>query len=179
MLYKYEVGELYKEGVTSYPNDGCVFDFTKTGCILTIFMKSPNETEINDIRTGAVKAAIFTYENVIMLLFKFGSQPWYDAPFTVHKTSPGTFSSEEKEFEPGVGFSLMVILVDGDTGRIAVLRLIGATTAFSNELIRAAKEQLAMPAENFDSLLSQIMAACDSNKLHSFVKTTHIIARSN
>jgi len=135
-MYKYEVGQLFQDGITMYP-EGTKFDFTQGGPILTIFLEHPTEKETQQIKNGRLQIGFWCKDNIIFLLFKFGSLSWMDAPYTIHLSKPFAF----EEIIPGSGFGLHVFLVDAATGIIKAMRLIGLGTTFSIQLKKAIEKQ--------------------------------------
>lgn len=135
-MYKYEVGQLFQDGITMYP-EGTKFDFTQGGPVLIMFLERPTEKEIQQVKSGRLQIGFWYKDDVIFVLFKFGSLNWMDAPYNVHLSEPFTF----EEIVPNSGFGLHVFLVDAATGIIKAMRLIGLGTTFSIQLKKAIEKQ--------------------------------------
>ena len=71
-MFKYEVGQLLKEGVTKY-QEGVRCDFTQDGLVLMLYFNNPTKEEIQDIKSGDFKIAYLQKEDIIFMLFKFGN----------------------------------------------------------------------------------------------------------
>jgi hypothetical protein len=134
MLYK--VGELLEEGKTSY-QEGVRFDYTHDGAILLLFYNNADEKELLDIRKGSLKIGMYVKDEVIFMLFKFASQNWIDAPYSVHLSKLYEFDN----IAEGMGIGLHIFLVDASTGILKAMRLIGLPTKFSKSFQKAVLAQ--------------------------------------
>jgi len=140
MLNKLEVGKPYQEGVTRY-QEGIKFDFTNSGAYLYIMFNSPTKKEIENIRNGNVEFAVYPADEVLFMLFKFGSLQWMDAPYSVHLSKDLVL----QDIEEGQGYALHITLINADNGIVEVLRLIGLSTKFSQQLKKLIEKQKDMP----------------------------------
>lgn len=134
MLYK--VGELFEAGNTKY-KEGVKFDFRQDGAILILFYNSPEEKELIDISKGTLRIGMYIKDEVIFMLFKFGSQNWIDAPYSIHISKPFKFDS----IVEGSGIGLHIFLVDAANGILKAMRLVGLPTKFSKSFQKATLEQ--------------------------------------
>lgn len=126
-MERLEVGKLLKPGVTKYA-EATKFDFTDGGAVLYLFYATPSAKEIEAITKGDVRLGFYSRDNVLFMLFKFGSLNWVDAPYSAHLSKQLT---DIQSPEPGQGYSLTIHLIDADTGIIKGLRLIGLPHKFS------------------------------------------------
>lgn len=137
-----EVGQLFEPGRTRY-DEGVKFEFTQSGPILLIFFDRPTEKEIEAIRAGKFQTKFYEHDNVIFMLFKFGSLNWIDAPYSVHLSPPFEFAEELDQ--DNLGFGLQIFLIDAATGILKVMRYIGLGHDFSIQLREAILQQKEQP----------------------------------
>ncbi|MEG0051192.1 MAG: hypothetical protein RR712_03355 [Terrisporobacter sp.] len=165
-----KVGEQFKENINKY-DEGCKFDITDSGCILTIFYNNPTEEEINDIKIGKIQYGYYRENNVIFMLFKFGGQEWMDCPYSIHLSKSLT---ELQKIEEGLGYAINIYLVDAATGIINAIRLIGSNTRFSKMLIKDLLKQKEMRIDNYEINLNAIYNKLSTKEL---VKRADIICK--
>ena len=96
------------------------------------------ENEIMAVKEGQLQFGMFTKENVIFILAKFGNMPWMDAPFHVGLARGLTCL---QDVEQGTGYGCTIILADSHTGVIKALRYVGLSTEFSKRLKYNIEEQ--------------------------------------
>jgi len=140
MFGKVEVGKLYQEGINKYQEES-KFDFTNSGAELYLMFDRPAKTEIENIKRGNIELAVYPADEVLFMLFKFGSLNWIDVPYSVHLSK----DLELQEVEEGKGYALHVTLIDASTGIVEVLRLIGLSTKFSIQLRKLIMSQKEKP----------------------------------
>lgn len=137
-----QVGKLYDPARTQWP-EGPHASLTGAGCSLVVFLDSPDEEEIRQIRAGAAEFAWADCGEVAILCFRFGVLPWMDAP-NVPWTEP-----ESRRGAPvgdaGNGLALQVILVDAATGIVKGLRLLSWEPGFAEAVRQTIRRQLASP----------------------------------
>lgn len=102
-----------------------------------------------------------------MVLLKIGNLNWMDAPYSPHiskRKYPDVFQAEISD---GSGYSLMLILLDSNSGIIKTLRFLGLSTRFSRELRKTSLRelQLAYDEEIYSQKLSQIYSQYTTNQL--------------
>lgn len=161
-----EVGKQFKQGVTTY-QEGCKVDITDGGIDFCIFYSAPTQEEIKDITKGSFKFGFYDENNVILMLFRFGSQAWMDSPYSVHLSENLT---ELREPSEGNGYALNVYLVDSNTGILKGMRLIGLNTRISKMLYRAIINQKQQNYEGFERNLNNIYAKYPAKVLVSIGK---------
>ena len=130
MFNKIEVGKLFQEGKTHYV-EGCKVDMADDGLTFFVAFQDPSEEEINNFKDGKIKYGYYVEKDVIMLLFKIGSQQWMDAPYSIHLSKQLHHLQEIKD---GLGYSLKVFLVDANTGILKAARMIGMETNMSRKI---------------------------------------------
>jgi hypothetical protein len=135
-MKKYEVGQLFQPNITRYKEE-TRFDFIQDGAVLMLFYNRPDPQEIEDVRSGRFEIGFCEKNGIMFMLFRFGSGPYMDAPYTAHLSKPFTFEDPE----PGMGYGLTVYLVDATTGILYAIRYVGLSRDFSNRFRRAVERQ--------------------------------------
>lgn len=152
-MYEFKVGQKYHLDV-SKQDEGVIFDFSNEGATLLMLYNSPYETEINNIRKGEVKLGMYQKNNILFMLYKFGSEAWIDAPYNVNLSG----NYQLQEIMPGMGYSNHIILVNIRDGVIKAMRLIGWTEKFSQYFKEYVNQQRIMPFDkkSYDEKLNKI-----------------------
>lgn len=167
-MEKLEVGKLFKDGVTRY-REGVKFDITDSGCNLFIYFDDPTKEELDSISRGEIKYGYYKENNVLLLLFKFGTIQWIDAPYSIHLSNNLT---KIQEIEDGKGFATTIYLIDAATGILKSIRYISFNTRFSRMLKEDLQKQKEMSNRNFDMYLSNIYMKYTTNNLVKLAKVT-------
>lgn len=142
---KLEKGQQIKEFVNR--PEGTLFDFDSSGATLTVFFDRPTDYEISQFESDKPFEIRFVeIRGILMVLVKIGNLNWMDCPYSVH-LSRGTLDFSD-EIGDGLGYSLTLMLVDGTTGTIQHLRMIGLGTNFSRSLRKKILSQLDIPFNN-------------------------------
>lgn len=126
-LRRLEVGKLFQEGKTHYP-EGTKFDVTDSGINFIAFYDRPTSKEKEAFKKGSIQYGFTEIDNVLMMLFRFGSQQWMDVPYNVQLSKNLTHLEQVGK---GDGFALHIYLVDAATGILKVQRLVGLDSGFS------------------------------------------------
>lgn len=165
-MYKFEVGQLFKEGITRY-QEGVRFDFLPEGPVLLIYFNAPSMSEINDIKQGKSRFGLFVKDNIIFFLSKFGSLAWMDAPYSIHLTKE-KFDIEAPS--SGEGYALNVFLIDAKTGILKAARLIGLSTKVSLSLLNAINAQRSQffDLNNYSTKLQSLYNNYSTNDMVKF-----------
>lgn len=148
----YAVGAPFPIPLPANIANGAHFTFERNGCELIVILESPTDEERSDFKAG--KQAVFgLYKkgSVLFLLFKFGNQPWGDAPFHMH--IKGEFQGQiPKVYAPGSLLSLTVILVDsrGNQNIVKGIRSLSLGREFSRRLVESAQWQIDNPISRHD-----------------------------
>ena len=134
------------------PVNGSFFYFNKIGCELITRLESLTCKEIAAYQAGQrILFGLFKPGSVLFILFKFGDQPWCEAPFHMH--IQGEFKGTVPEdYSPGWLLSVLVHLVDSAGNRNIVKRLRYTTfdAEFSRLLVEAVQAQISNPVSRFD-----------------------------
>jgi hypothetical protein len=151
-MQKLEVGKPYQEGLNRIP-EGIVFDFNQEGCFLRIVFDSPLDSEIKEIEQGGINLGLFEKYGIIFFLIKFGKLSWMDAPYYVGLSEP--YELQELTYEK-TGYSVQIVLIDGMTGIVKVLKLIELPHTMSIRLKELIENQRKTQIRDYESVLSQI-----------------------
>lgn len=135
-MFKYEVGKLYKDNVTRYA-EGTKFDFTQSGAVLELYFERPSNKEIEDVKSGKFELGFYEKEDILFMLFKFGTGSYLDTPYSVHLSQPFQFM----DLDPGFGFGLSIFLIDASTGILKAIRYVGLSNDFSQRFKKAVERQ--------------------------------------
>lgn len=147
-MHLYQVGALYAPGRTSWP-DGVDYNYRSGQHELRIFMRGIQPPELFAYTKSKIQFALLVRGDIIGLLFQAGAVPWSDATFNIHlvpaaeRTVPAVPAANE-------GKLLTIILVEGETGIIAALRVVSLSHAFSVALDSAIIQQAAAPFNTGD-----------------------------
>lgn len=148
-MRKLEVGKLFEEGKTKYP-EGCKFDFNNSGGSLFIFFNNPTEEEIKEITKGKSKIGITTKNNIIFMMFKLGSLEVMDCPYNKYLSQ----DFDLEALDVGAGYSITIYLIDASNGILKGIRLISMTTKFSVIFKKEIKNQNEI--NNYQMVLNNI-----------------------
>lgn len=133
MISSYVVGEKYPNIIGH--QDEIKFDITDGGVIIPIYMYKPSADEISQMKdTASVKMAYVARNNVIIMLLKFGSLNWMDAPYTPWLSKDLTHLPET--VGPDEGLSAHLLLFDSSNGELMTQRLFSLRSNLSNDLIQ-------------------------------------------
>lgn len=110
---------------------------------LTVSYRGPTQHEIEQFTRGKVRFAWVDSEQVAVLAFKFGDMPWADCPF--HPKLVVDAGMEPPNLPTGEGKVLPMIFVDGSTGLVASIRLIGLPADFVTAMSATVSRMMSFP----------------------------------
>lgn len=142
-MFKYEVGKCY---VDFKGNEGIKFDITDQGANLIIKFNNPSESEIENIKKGNVKVALYSENDVILFLIKFGSEQWMDAPYNINLSK---HLNKLEKINFGEGLALNIYFSNSINGELKVIRTLGLPTLFSKQLFDKVEKQKEIPFTQF------------------------------
>ncbi len=128
-----QVGEIYDPDLL-YETEGSVFNFGLDSHLLRIFRKEVSDAEAADVSSGKAQFGLFTAEQVIFFLSKFGSQPWQASAYCVW-TVPSILQ-ELQDVELPNRSTLHIHLVELSTGVLRAVRTLTLAPKFSQKLLR-------------------------------------------
>lgn len=138
------VGKRYPMQMTWPPVEGACYTFDASGHTLRMFYPGVKGDEVRDVRRGTARFAVVYEAPVLFLLYRFGTQSWGDAPFTVHLVSEE--GRRTKMFDPeqgGIVNALQVHLVDTRSGITKALKMYGLPDEFMLAIEDGIQQQLA------------------------------------
>jgi hypothetical protein len=145
-MHSYQIGEPYHPDRTRWP-EASQFSYRQGGYELVLFMSQPTATEITSVgRAGsAAEFALVSRDDLVVLVYRFGSLPWSDAPYSWHLVP-----EDQRALPAPVGVAephdlLQVILVDASTGIVRGLRVLAWPTSFSAAMRLAIRAQASRP----------------------------------
>ena len=160
-MQQLEVGKPYQEGLKRIP-EGRVFDVNEGGGFLRIVCDSPLDSEIKEITQGKKNLGLLEKDGIIFFLVKFGSLDWMDAPYNVARSKP--FDLQELTDE-NKGYAVQIVLIDGMTGLVMALKLIGLPHDMSKRLKELIEKQQETPINDYDAVLNRIYSSYDTDDL--------------
>lgn len=140
-MHKYEVGQPYNPGHTSWPEQP-ELRITAHGIELLLFYKTPTAKEIRDVRSAPATFAWVPGDRVALLCYRFGPGQWSDAPFEAHRQNDGD-RGWLGTFDPASHRLVTVMLVDAATGVIKAIRVVTWTPEFAAAVRDSLVHQLA------------------------------------
>lgn len=143
------------DGAKGLP-EGIMFDFEQAGGLLRIAYHNPTDTEIREVKQGAIKLGLLEKNGIVFLFVKFGNLSWTDCPYHV------ALSKQYELMELGntQGYSVTVLLVNTEDGVLKVLKFIGLPHKMSQTFKKLVERQRAAPFEKeaYNATLQQIYA---------------------
>lgn len=133
-----QVGQVYDPDLL-YETEGAVFSFGAESHLLRLFRSDISKAEADDVRSGKAQFGLFTAEQVIFFLSKFGAQPWQAASYCVW-TVP-TVLNELEDMELPNRSTLRIHLVELSTGILKANRTVTLSPKFSQKLFREVHTQ--------------------------------------
>jgi hypothetical protein len=160
-MQKLEVGKPYQEGLKRIP-EGRVFNFNKGGGTLKIIFDSPLDYEIGEINQGKIEIGLLEKEGIIFFFIKFGELPWMEALYHVDLSE--SFDLMELTDE-NKDYALQIVLIDGMTGIVNALKLIGPPYTMSKRFKELVEKQRKTHIQDFDTVLNKIYSKYDTDAL--------------
>lgn len=140
----YSVGSLYHPGRTSWP-EGPHYNYRSGAHELLLFYARPSKAEIDDIRKGPCEFAVVERGSAVALCYRFGGQPWSDAPYSWHLVPEGQRDLPSADLEADKRAVLSVLLVDASTGILRAIRQVTWSPEFTRAMHAAIRRQAEAP----------------------------------
>ena len=156
-----EIGKPYQEGLERIP-ESIVFDFTQNGGFLRIVFDSPLDNEIEEIKQGNIKLGLLRKEEIIFFFIKLGKLPWMEASYNVSFSQPFELLELTNENK---GYTVQVVLIDGMTGIVKALKLIGLPHDMSLKFKEMVEKQRQTPIKDYEATLNRIFSSYDIEDL--------------
>jgi len=148
-MHLYEVGKPYS-ATRQHWTEGADYNYRSGEHELRLFFRKPSPTEIAGVKRGLKQFALFTQGDVNVLLYKIGSMPWSDQPFSVHLTEQGVGPQDlppplSAPDDATYRAALQIVLVDADTGLIRAMNMVTFSPEFTRALHAAIRDQASRP----------------------------------
>lgn len=138
------------------PDEGIHLDaFAPGATLLRVGMPSITRPEALAYRKGRVRFGLALAPGAILTLWKFGDQPWTDAPFNAPLSREHGYL-ELPDIGPASRLVVELHLVDTATNLVRGIRQFTLTAAQTTALASAVQDQLASGAS--DAALRQLIA---------------------
>ncbi len=154
-MYAYEVGKPYPE-VTPPLAAGPRYTYSRGQHNLLLVMDRLRPVEVAAVRTDPCEFAVTALDGVILFLYRFGSQPWGDAPYSWHLQGETEIPSEPP---PGTKALLTVQLVEAETAILKVIRAVSLSPDLTWMLFRLIADQARDPwsgPASYDATLDRL-----------------------
>src|SRR5712692_6489009 len=122
-LHAYRVGQLYHPNATHF-QENAEYNYRSGVHEIRLFFPHPKPIEVQQVKQGEVTFGLVIQELVIFLVFKFGSLPYSDASFTIHRVPEGerTLPKDPSEMTPQERQTVTTFLVNADNGILLAIR---------------------------------------------------------
>lgn len=133
-LHKYEVGTLYHQNRTEWPERT---DWRIHGAEheLRLFLRNPSPTEIRGVRKDPVEFGFLERPPVVFLLFRFlPSMPWSDQPFHWKLQERVEEAPDPAEVGAAEHATATILLINAATGILEAIRYVSLSPSFSRSL---------------------------------------------
>jgi len=140
----FAIGESYIKTRKAW-TPGTEYNFKDGGHELRLFVENPTRKEIDDYQNGEIELRLCTKCGLLMLVFKFGNQPWCDASYNWNLVPAESQILPEDPDAPDIGATLAIFLVDAHTGILKVMRVIGMGNEFTKTLHSVIRKQMLQP----------------------------------
>lgn len=129
----------------SFPHPEAVeYNYHDAGHELRLIWRDPSAREIEAVRRGAARFALYTHRDVVFFLYRFGEMPWSDAPFSWHLVPEGRRRVPERA-GPETRALLQVQLIESRSGTVLALRTLTLSPEFTRLLHAAIRRQSEAP----------------------------------
>lgn len=131
MMDMFMVGQRYTDLVSTA--DEIKVSIDQSGMILYVKWHGVTNADINSFRQDSpFEIRFVTLDGIIYFLFRFGSLPWMDSPFSPAIEDEILIAVPEE----GQGLALTIVLAEGKTGEVKNIRIIGLGNRFSTVLAK-------------------------------------------
>jgi hypothetical protein len=156
-MHSYAVGSLYHPDRPRWP-EGSQFLCRSGSPELLLFFDTPAAAELADVARGRAEFALLDETHAVMfLLWRFGTLPWSDSPFSWWRLFEAERVLPVELPTPESRYLLPVLLVDAATGIVRAIRTISLSPDFSRQLRAALENQLLHPeaAGDYDAAIEK------------------------
>ena len=162
-MIKLEVGDVLERYIGR--DEEVRFGLSDTGSDMTVVIDTPTSEEVEQFKAKMPFEIRFVYlKNVIMVCVKIGNHEWMDMPYSPHlssRLSRLTFPNDNQ------GLNLQLFLIDGKTGTIKSMRLIGLSANFTRDLYAAILEegQKSFDVDEYEQNINEIYSKYTTKQL--------------
>ncbi len=147
MPHIYVVGQLYDPRRTEWP-ERAEYNYRSGEHELRIFFPHLTRPEIDAVARASVRLALYTEgHDLLVLLWRFGDQPWADAPYSWWRVDENERLPLPEDPPAGLSVPLSIILVESTNGVLRALRVVSPTHDFARALCQAIQRQAATPLD--------------------------------
>lgn len=140
-----EVGRRYPWAEKLPVPEGLEFNYNAGGLVLRVRLPGAKDSEVKAVSAGEARFALAVEGPAIFVVARFGSKlDWAEAPFNVHLVGEGWRRTTLALPDTGELRNMLgVHLVDGRSGVLKALRVVGLPSAFTEAFEAALQEQVA------------------------------------
>lgn len=164
-MHMYAVGQPLNPEIRQW-DEGTHYNFRSSGHELVISFRQPQRAEVQAVKEGDAKFALVVKDDLIVLVFKFGSQPWSDAPYTWHrvKKDERVLPDLPREHERA---ALTTFMINADGGFILAMRYMTFSSDFTAKLHQAIRDQAQQSFDQvrYDRQLRRLYSQYQSHEL--------------
>lgn len=169
-LHKLVVGSPYKEGVTGC-DEAQYYQYDANGHFVFLCFNNLLSREVESFQKNRLDLSFLVVKQVIFLLLHIdGFLDWSDFPYSYHLVPDELKKIPEAHFSYGTGAPMFFILVEGTTGIVKGLRVLGLSSKFSNALHREIQEQATIPFDKkvYNQTIDEVRRKFSCEELRRF-----------
>ena len=123
-----------------------------------LFLDNIEPSEVVRFNHHPIQFGYWWDKPVLWILAKFGTEPWSDTNFSIHRVQPPEARYLESLNTPSTRYPVPLILVEATTGIITALRTVTMSPQMSLEIFQIVTRQMELPADlnQFDHRVSII-----------------------
>lgn len=150
----FQVGEKFPLPIKAQ-GDGGIFQYDINGAMFILKLSTADLIAAEAFRTGRISLSLFVIDDIIFLLYKIDgiTGGWGDCPYHLHSLTP----TQRPDFEKMPEKILNLYLVDSRLDILLAMRTVTLSDAFSQALIRSAKQQLQHPLDH-DQYIAKVQS---------------------
>jgi len=123
--------------------EGTLFNFDSSGANMIVFFNNPMPDEIAQFESRKkFEMRMIELSGIIFITAKIGNLDWMDFPYSPHLSKERPIF---KDIRPGMGYSITLMLVNSQNGKLEHLRFIGMSEHFSKAFKNVAEGALRKP----------------------------------
>lgn len=159
-MKNYKTGEKYKEFICK--NNISLIKFDGKDLNIFILENSPNQEMINEIKNSKPFFQIYTKNNIIFLLIKFGTLDWIDIAYIHNKQNAQNIQKIEDDT---FGYPCNLFFINSDNGMLLQKRYDCLSHGLSKALYFAIKKQDEYLPKNILEKINSIRASFHPNEI--------------